>query len=178
MITNKLSSTTLDQILEVIKISKTHYTSGSSISSSVRIGITNVAKKYNNLRYQTIEDGCRRRLGLKDIDDFRDMLVECFNGNPSKIMSVLKEHTDVDLHCKINDFFKSNHYINQEFIVKKNTPELTTQTITLRLDKDTLEKLKGLLGLTGLSLSDWVTKTVKKKLEDDLKKLEELFLEK
>ncbi len=180
MITNKLTSKSLDQILEVIKKSKTNYLSGSPIHTSIRNGIEYVRKAYN-LKYQTIEDGCRRRLGLKTIDDFRRVLLEYFNGNPNTIISILREHTDVDLHNKINEFFKVNiasiKKINEGI---KNEPlsEQNSEVFSFRLDEETSKKLKLILGYIGISPSEWISKKIKKEVDEEVERLFKLLMEK
>ena len=184
MITNKISSKTLDQILEVIRKSKTNYLSGTPIHSSIHIGINHVSKMYVK-KYQTIEDGCRRRLGLKTIDDFRRMLSEYFNGNPTNIKSILREHTGIDLHNRINDYFKGNDTIIrksgdkiQEQQLPKQIPEQTTEVFSFRLDEETSKKLRLLVGYLGISSPEWISKIIKKKVNEDLQELLKSLVEK
>ena len=180
MITNKLTSKSLDQILEVIKKSKTNYFNGSPLHTSIQTGIEYVRKSYN-LKYQTIEDGCRRRLGLKTIDDFRRMLSEYFNGNPTNIKSILREHTHIDLHNKINEYFKGNVTSlekSSDKIKNQPLPEQTTEVFSFRLDEETSKKLRLLLGYLGISSSEWISKIIKKKVNEDLQELLKSLIEK
>lgn len=117
MITNKLKPKTLDQILEVIKITKSCYSGGDTKTSSL-IGINNVSKNYE-IWDKTVRDGVTRRLDKIKINDFRDMLIDCFNGYPNKIISVLKEHTDYELHCKIDEFFRGLIRNKENIILRK-----------------------------------------------------------
>ncbi len=177
---NKISSKTLDQILEVIRKSKTNYLSGSPIHTSVQMGIYNVSKSYN-VTYQTIEDGCRRRLGLKTIDDFRRMLSEYFNGNPNNLQSILLEHTYTNLHNQINEYFKGNVTSLKKTgdkIQYQPLPEQTTEVFSFRLDEETSKKLRLLLGYLGTSSSEWISKIIKKKVNEDLQELLKSLVEK
>jgi len=148
------------------------------------MGIDYVRKSYN-VTYQTIEDGCRRRLGLTSIDDFRRMLSEYFNGNPTNIKSTLLEHTDIDLHNKIQDYFgggvisvvKTGHKV-QEQPFTKHIPEKTTEVFSFRLDEETSKKLRLLLGYNGISTSEWISKIVTMKVNEDLQELLKLLVEK
>jgi len=175
MLNNKIRSRTVDQILEVIEISKTRYLSGSTITSSINVGIKEVAKSYQT-SYQTIGDACRKRLGFNDIEEFKNVLLEYFSGNPTKIISVLKEHTDHELHDKINHFFRDCNirqiisYENK----RKNISRQNSEVFTFRLDSETSNKLKLLVTYKGMSLSEWVSNTVKIKL-DDLKEVFEIL---
>lgn len=182
MANNKLSSKTLNQILEVIKKSKSQYISGSPIHTSIQTGIDYVSKSYK-VTYQTIEDGCRRRLNLKTIDDFRRMLSEYFNGNPKNIISILREHTDVDLHNKINEFFKgnvtsfkktSNEIRDQSS--PKQIPEQTTEVFSFRLDEETSKRLKVVSGYREISPSEWISKNIKRRIDEDIEELFKLLM--
>jgi hypothetical protein len=179
MIINKLRSSTVDQILEVIEISKTRYLSGASITSSINVGIKEVAKSYQTT-YQTIGDACRKRLGFNDIEGFKNALLECFDGNPTKIISVLKEHTDPELHVKITNYFFRDCDIHQ-ILPDQNKHAIISQqnseVFTFRLDSETSKTLKMLMSYKGVSVSEWVSNTVKIKL-DDLKELLEVLSEK
>jgi predicted HicB family RNase H-like nuclease len=178
MITNKLRSKTVDQVLEVVEISKRRYFSGLSITSSINVGIKEVARSYQTT-YQTIGDACRKRLGFNDIEEFKDALLEYFRGNPTKIISVLKDHTDHELHHKINDYFsrRSNiRQINAQENKDKNISRQNSEVFTFRLDSETSNILKMLVAYKGVSLSEWVSDAVRIKL-DDLKELLEIFLE-
>lgn len=184
MINNKISLKTLDQILEVIKKSKSQYVSGSPIQTSIQTGIDYVSKSYN-VTYQTIEDGCRRRLNLKTIDDFRRMLSEYFNGNPKNIISVLREHTDVDLHNKINQFFEGNvsvfkktSDIIQDQQSPTQIPEQPTEVFSFRLDKETSKRLRVVSGYHGISPSEWISKSIKKSIDEDIEELFKVLMEK
>lgn len=184
MINNKLTSTTLDQILEVIKKSKSYYVSGSTIDKSIKMGIKNVSELYD-VAYQTIEDACRRRLGLGKINEFRRMLSEYFNGNPNDIKTILREHTDTDLHNKINAFFNGND------TSLKNTDEKTecltshrqvqenkTEIFAVRLDEETSKKIRIVSGFFGVSPSEWISENIKKKINEDLENAFKLLMEK
>jgi len=176
MITNKLRSRTVDQILEVIEISKTRYLSGASITSSINVGIKEVAKSYQTT-YQTIGDACRKRLGYNDIEELKNVLLEYFSGNPTKIISVLKERTDPELHGKINNYFFRNYNIRQIITDEnkhKNISRQNSEVFTFRLDSETSKILKMLVAYKGTSLSEWVSNTVKIKL-DDLKEVFEIL---
>lgn len=179
MITNKIRSNTLHQILEVIEISKTRYSSGSSITSSINDGVKEVSKRYRTT-YQTIEDGCRRRLGFNDIEEFKSVLMEYFNGNPDKIISVLRDHTNIDLHGKINDFFR-NGKVSSIIPVEnkhKNISENNSEVFSFRLDNETSKKLKMLVSYKGISISEWISNTVKNNVQDDLEELLKKLVEK
>jgi hypothetical protein len=180
MITNKLTSKSLDQILEVIRKSKTNYFNGSPLHTSIQIAIDYVSKTYG-VTYQTIEDGCRRRLGLKTIDDFRRVLSEYFSGNSDNIKSILREHTDIALHNKINEFLKGSVTSIKKTgdkIQHQPLPEQTTEVFSFRLDEETSKKLRLLLGYLGISPSEWISNNIRKKVNEDLQELLKSLVEK
>jgi len=180
MITNKLTSKSLDQILEVIRKTKSQYLSGSPLHTSIQSGIEYVSKSYN-VTYQTIEDGCRRRLGLKTIDDFRRVLSEYFHGNPNNIISILREHTDSNLHNKINEYFKgsvTSIIKSSDKIQDIPLQERTTEVFSFRLDEETSKKLRILVGFLEIPPSEWISIIIKKKVNEDVQELLESLVEK
>lgn len=99
-----MTNKTLEQILTVLKYSKYNYNSGMSLTSSYQDAISRVANEYG-VTYQTIGDGCRRRLKLDSIGEFSELVRKWLNGDPNPLMSVLKSQTPRRLHAKIEDFF-------------------------------------------------------------------------
>lgn len=176
MMTNKLRSRTVDQILEVIDVAKIRYLSGSSITSSINAGIREVAKSYQT-SYQTIGDACRKRLGFHDMEEFKAVLLEYFSGNPTEIISVLKEHTDPELQVKINHYFFRDYNLHQiipDEDKQGNGVPQNSEVFTFRLDSETSKRLRLLVTYKGISLSEWVSNTLKIRL-DDLKEIFEIL---
>ncbi len=174
--TNKLRSRTVDQILEVIDIAKVRYLSGSSITSAINAGIKEVAKSYHT-SYQTIGDACRKRLGFHDMEEFKVVLLKYFAGNPTEIISVLKEHTDHELQGKINQYFFRDYNLRQIIADEDkqgNSSQQNSEVFTFRLDSETSKRLIMLVTYKGISLSEWVSNTLKIRL-DDLKEIFEVL---
>lgn len=85
---------TLNQILEVLKYFKYNFDSGKPLVGSYQLAITNVAEEHD-VTYQTIGDGCRRRLNLRAITVFtevveKNILLEIISsGIENKIKSII-----------------------------------------------------------------------------------------
>jgi Fic family protein len=109
------------------------------------------------------------------------MISEYFNGNPTNIKSILREHTDTDLHNKIDEYFKGNVTSiekSSDKIKNQPLPEQTTEVISFRLDEETSKKLRLLLGYLGISQSEWISIIIKKKVNEDLQELLKSLVEK
>lgn len=173
MRTATLEPKTLDQILEVIRIAKSNYTAGLPIDHSYQDAINKVATKYN-VAYQTIGDGCRRRLNLINIKEFRDLLEGYYStNNPNNLISLLKQHTNSKgQHEKIMQFFKMES--DKEIDLEAVTPlvfssKKVDEVISFRLSQESARQLKAISSLQGMSVSEWVAETIKKSVEQELK---------
>lgn len=158
---------TLEQILKVVDFAAKHYSSGNGIDHSYQYGVKRVRQEYN-VAYQTIGDGCRRRLGLDDIGEFKRMLQTALEGNPSQLRDLLLRKTSQSYHDKINDFFSK--LAKGESISETKTKEMDppiTYTIKLRKsDSDILLALAQLLGgKPEQILSDVTVEAIKERMK-------------
>jgi len=167
----KLESKTLDQILEVIRLSKNNYLAGFSIETAYREAIQKVADEYS-VAYQTIGDGCRRRLGLSNMGEFNKLIKDHVNGNSVKLMELLETHTDSLKHDKIKRFFLDEGQAKEASIKitdRHDNAELKQEAITFRLDRESVRKLKALAELEGLSVAAWLAGMTKRIVDEKLK---------
>jgi len=105
-----MKRSTLKQIFDVLKIFKQNYNGSSPIRNSYSYAVREVAKHYG-VAYQTIGDGCRRRLNLTNISEFYELLRDWYNGKPERLISILKRNSEVNDHSEIDKFF-GNIYTN------------------------------------------------------------------
>ncbi len=168
----KLEPKTIDQILEVIRLSKSNYMAGFSIETSYREAIQKVADMHS-VAYQTIGDGCRRRLGLKNMSEFSRLLKEYMNGNSKELTEILLKHTDSAMHNRIKQFFIDGGVSIKAGGSKSLSPVISQETkqevLTFRLDHESARKLKALAGLEGLSVPEWISETIKNNVDQKLK---------
>lgn len=167
MMTNK----TLQQILDVLKYSKYNYGSGKSLTSSYQDAISRVANEYG-VTYQTIGDGCRRRLKLDSIGEFSELVRKWFNGNTSPLINVLKSQTSSRLHSKIENFFDSkgsveeNNILNEKHIQK----EESKMEFNFEIKETDRRYLKALSEIEGVDEKDLINNIVSDGIKDRMKK--------
>lgn len=161
-----LTSKTLQQILDVLKYSEYNHNSGRSITSSYQTAINRVAKEYD-VTYQTIGDGCRRRLELRRIDEFRDLISKWLNGNEEPLVKVLKRKTPTRLHSKIDDFFKSKQITNEKEFEKRENK------ISLKINIGESENryLKALSQIEGKEETDIISSIISDGIKDRFRKI-------
>jgi hypothetical protein len=137
---------TLEQILKVISLAAQRYSIGDGIDRSYQYGVSRVSQEYG-IAYQTIGDACRRRLGLDHVGEFKMMLKDSIEGDPSQLRDVLMRKTSRFYHDRINDFFpKLRNGGTTNEIKAKNPDTFVTYTVQLRKgDSDVLRALAQLL---------------------------------
>ena len=136
---------TLEQILKVISLAAQRYSIGDRIDRSYQYGVNRVSQEYE-IAYQTIGDACRRRLGLDHVGEFKTMLKDSFEGNPSQLRDVLVRKTSRFYHDRINDFFSNLSNGATTEIKAKKPDTFVTYTVQLRKgDSDVLRALAQLL---------------------------------
>jgi hypothetical protein len=101
-----MTYTTVRQILDVLKVCYDNQRKGLSLSRSYQDGVREVAHE-NGVTYQTIGDGCRRRLRLKDINEFYNLLGGWTKGEPSGLIEQLKKNSYSHIHPEILAFFEN-----------------------------------------------------------------------
>jgi hypothetical protein len=99
-----LEPNSVDQILRVLELLRQNKRLGFDTATACSRAIQQVAKEAS-VRYQTIGDGCRRRLGLVDMSEFHRLSEEWLNGNPLPLVTVLKKSSTPGSASRIKEFF-------------------------------------------------------------------------
>jgi hypothetical protein len=102
-----LELSSVDQILRVLELLRQNRRLGFDIAAACSRAIQQVAKEAN-VRYQTIGDGCRRRLGLVDMSAFHRLVDEWLRGNPAQLIKVLKQNSTPAAASRISQFFQES----------------------------------------------------------------------
>lgn len=97
---------TVQQLLQVFRLFYENNASGMPLSRSYHEAVRTVAKNFS-VTYQTIGDGCRRRLELANINELYEMLSAWLRGEPHPLLSQLKKHSDPVAHSEIEKFFST-----------------------------------------------------------------------
>ncbi|KKL90106.1 hypothetical protein LCGC14_1907990 [marine sediment metagenome] len=163
-----MRSETLEQILKVITVAAQRYNQGDGIDHSYQYGVSRVSQEYG-IRYQTIGDACRRRLGLKHIGEFKAMLKASFEGDTNKLRDVLLSKTSRFYHDRINDFFSKFTNIRATTEVEEKEPD-TFVPYTVKLRKRDSDVLIALAQLSGGQPEEILLEASVEAIKDRMKK--------
>ena len=151
---SKLQIKSTEQILEVIQIARNDFQAGLPIKDSYNTAVQQISQKYH-ITYQTIADGCTRRLGRIRAEQFRGLLMESFSGNHDPLISTLKRHSSLDTHKLIDKFFSNQNPIQSK---NKNTP--SSEVFSFRLNDTEAKKIRTIASIQGITVQEWITNTV------------------
>jgi len=134
-----LTERTLDQILEVLARTVENFHAGHAVPKAYQKAVKGVAADYS-VRYQTIADGCRRRLNLKNINNFIGLLDDWLSGSPKKLIETLEQNVSETDHYKIRRFFKEVPY--ETLGEEVNGDGENKKTISLSIEAKYFSQLK------------------------------------
>ena len=148
-----MTQNTIKQILEVLHYVKDFYSKGYSVPKSYQRAVNIVAENYE-VTYQTIGDGCRRRLELNDINELFHQLELWLKGDPSEIKETIKNNTNTENHKIVDRFFETE--------IKDNLGPVTVtdkkdEILTVRIPIKNAKFLRALSEIDGVKVSDIVT---------------------
>lgn len=167
-----MTNKTLQQILDVLKYTRYNYNSGTELTSSYQDAISRVADE-SGVTYQTIGDGCRRRLKLDSIGEFSELIRKWLNGDPNPMMEVLKSQTHRRLHPNIDAFFNDNNGdINHSDMAEKITPEKEpTVEFTFKLQESDHRYLKALCEIEDIDELELIETIISDGIKNRMKKV-------
>jgi hypothetical protein len=143
---------TVDQLLHVFRLFRDNHASGKPLHSSYHEAVREVAR-LNSVTYQTIGDGCRRRLRLNDINELFELLAAWIRGDSRSLVQQLKQNSDLSAHGAIDAFFSG---VPSEAAEKKRPLHLVShensETFSFRLSSDDARLLKALAVLEASSV--------------------------
>lgn len=99
-----LENKSVGQVLRVLELLRQNKRLGFDTSVACSRAIQQVAKE-SSVRYQTIGDGCRRRLDLADISKFHRLADDWLDGNHAPLVAVLKRNSARSAASQIDAFF-------------------------------------------------------------------------
>jgi hypothetical protein len=150
-----LTGKTLDQILGVLEFTEKYYATGLPIVKAYQKSVKNIAHQYS-VRYQTIADGCRRRLNLVNINEFMELLNEWFGGNPSPLKDLLiKNIGELDKY-KVENFFDHNRVFPSTSIKIERKVEEAFEVITFKTPQNIASQLRSLAEAEGKSIQEFM----------------------
>lgn len=158
---------TVQQLLQVFRAFRGNHRSGMPLHRAYQEGVRAVADAHS-ITYQTVGDGCRRRLGLNDIAELYELLASWVKGDPCGLVRQLKEHSDPTAHSEIEQFFSGGDAAPVE--IKKASPKSAatdeTEVFQFRLPARDARMLKALAELEGVSASELIGNTISAAVRD------------
>lgn len=151
-----IQSKSVNQILNVLTKFRARHSRGEPIIKAYQGAVDEVRKSYD-VAYQTIGDLCRRRLQLRTINDFYNLLEQLVLGNCKPLMDVLMAHTRREDHHRIANYF--NQEKPKGSVESPPFPREEGETFTFRLSHDAGKKLK-ILSIESESPSEWLSQAV------------------
>jgi hypothetical protein len=157
-----LKPKSVDQFFDVLTKFKTEYAKGYPVAKAYQGAVEEIRKKYS-VAYQTIGDLCRRRLGLRTIEDFYGLLEKWVVGDTEPLISVLMNNTKEYSHSKIFDYFKEIGGKPEK--QKANSFVAKPEAFNLSLEHETAKKLKVLSLMEENNSSVWLSNAVSEIVE-------------
>jgi len=158
---------TVEQLLKVFRRFRDNHASGMPLHRSYHEAVRFVAEAYS-VTYQTIGDGCRRRLQLNEINELYELLALWVKGDSRGLVRQMKENSDPSAHAEIDQFFLSGPSAppeKQKVSARSATPS-EPETISFRLPARDARMLRALAELEGVSVAELTARTVSAAVRD------------
>jgi len=169
---------TVIQLIQVFDQFRINYLSGVPLHKSYQDAVRKIADKYS-VTYQTIGDGCRRRLKFADISQLYQLLEDWMNGDPGGLLSQLKQNSDPVTHSDIDLFF-SNSGPDSEITSSASVASISEQranVFSFHLSEADARLLRALSEIEGSSSSQLVTKIVQEAVQKKMKEFAEKMVD-
>lgn len=170
--TAMITPQTVQQLLEVCRNFRDNHASGMPLHRSYKEAVHTVANAHS-VFYQTIGDGCRKRLRLSNIREFHELLAAWVKGDARGLVRQLKENSDPSAHAEIDQFFSGGQPAPTQ--ISKASPKgplrNETETFSFRLPERDARMLKALAELEGVSVGELTARVVSAAVRNRMKVL-------
>lgn len=146
-----LTEKTLDQILGVLDLTAKYKATGLPTSKAYQKAVKDIAHKYS-VRYQTIADGCRRRLNLDNVNEFMKLLNEWLGGQPERLKELLINNIKEFDEYKVENFFDQNQLLSSFVIQDERKVEEAFDVITFKTPRNIASQLRTLAEAEGKTI--------------------------
>lgn len=165
-----LRQNTLRQLLEVFRIFWVSHGKELPLQQSYQEAVRRVAKDHG-VTYQTIGDGCRRRLKLRDISELYTLLEKWAKGDAGGIIALLKRNTDSNDHAGIENFFHNPLLAspNSSMDVNLHQEEIKSEIFSVRLPQKEARTLRAIAEIEGVSATEILMPLISKSLRQKIK---------
>lgn len=165
-----LNPNTVQQLLQVFRLFRENHMGGMIFQDSFHEAVRAVAKNYS-VSYQTIGDGCRRRLELTNINELYEILSAWVRGDPRPLLHQLKKHSDPVTHSEIDKFFSTTEPTispkSKSFVM--SAPKDESEAVSFRLPAHDARLLRALAELEGISVGELTARVVSGTVRERMK---------
>lgn len=169
-----LTEKTVDQIIGVLELTEKYFKSGIPAPKAYQRSVNEIAQNYS-IKYQTIADGCRRRLGLGNANQFIELLKEWLSGQPDDLRKLLTKHSGESEQYKIDKFFDRTRSVLHETTPPINLEE-QFELLSIRIPQNTSFQLRTLAESKRESVQDFANKIIKEFVENNYVEYLKTFL--
>jgi hypothetical protein len=168
---------TVRQILEALVLFREKHAHGDPLTVARQEAVREVAQRYG-VTYQTIEDACRRRLGLGDVSELDTLLQHWIGGDHLPLMNQLTPRASATAHADITIFFRdhtnpSEHSRENATTSAEDSPrENFTASVSLR----DARKLRAIAEIRGVDPTAFFNQIVSRAIRDETKAFAQAIL--
>jgi len=165
-----MTPSTVQQLLQVFRLFRDNHAGGMPLPRSYHEAVRTVARNYS-VTYQTIGDGCRRRLALNNINELYEILSAWVRGEPRALIHQLKEHSDTAAHSEIDKFFATAEptALPGPKPSVMGAPKDEPETVSFRLQVRDARMLRALAELEGVSVGELTARVVSATVRERMK---------
>ena len=158
---------TVEQLLLVFRLFRESYARGKPLHKAYQEAVREVADGHA-VTYQTIGDGCRRRLKLISIRELYALLARWMEGDPEPLAKQLKAASDPSAHDDIMEFFGSE--------ARPATSDSRFDTFSLRLPERDARMARALAEIEGVSTKELLSRLVESAVAEKMKLVAQAIL--
>jgi len=161
-----LKEKTLDQILDVLNLTAKYHSTGLPAQKAYQRSVKDVAHKYS-VRYQTIADGCRRRLNLDNVNEFMALLDEWLGGQPRRLKELLVKNIGQLDEYKVENFFDQNIQVPVPSTTQdQRKVEEGFEALTFKIPRNIASQFRVLAEAEGKTIQDLASSVFKKYVDE------------
>jgi predicted nucleotidyltransferase len=168
---------TVEQILLVFRLFREGYARGKPLHKAYQEAVREVADRHG-VTYQTIGDGCRRRLMLGHIGELYALLGSWAEGDSEPLVAKLNEASDPSAHEDIAEFFttSTNTTTAQHPGALPQTSGTKADVFSLRLSEQDARRVRALAEMEGISPSELLGRLVGSAVDEKMKRVAQAIL--
>lgn len=160
-----LTEKTLDQILGVLELTRKYYNTGLPVTKAYQKSVKDIAHRYS-VRYQTVADGCRRRLNLDNVEEFIKLLSEWLAGKALPLKELLINNIGELDEYKVENFFDQPAPVSTSKVVTSRNVEGTFEVVTFKAPRNIMSQLRVLAEVEEKSVQEFMNILIKQYVDE------------